>query len=117
MENKIIAIVQARTGSTRFPNKVLKKTKGKTLIEILFYRLSLCRRINKIVLATTTKNEDLILANLIEKVGFDVYKGSERNVLSRYYNVAKKYKANHIIRITGDCPLVDPELVNDNVVF
>ena len=113
MENKIIAIVQARTGSTRFPNKVLKKIKDKTLIEILFHRLSLCRRINKIVLATTTKNEDIILANLIEKVGFDVYKGSERNVLSRYYNVAKKYKANHIIRITGDCPLLDPELVND----
>ena len=103
MENKIIAIVQARTGSTRFPNKVLKRRKDKTLIEILFYRLSLCRRIDKIVLATTTKDEDLILANLIEKIGFDVYRGSERNVLSRYYNVAK-YKANHIIRITGDCP-------------
>ena len=113
MDLKILAIVQARTGSTRFPGKVLKKIKDKTLIEILFYRLSLCHRIDKIVLATTTRNEDLILANLIEKLGFDVYKGSGRNVLSRYYNAAKKYKADHIIRITGDCPLIDPKLVND----
>ena len=116
MEKKIIAIVQARMGSTRLPGKVLKKVNNKTLIEILFKRLTLCEEIDKIVLATTKKSEDLVLANIIKSNGFDVYRGSENNVLSRFYNIAKKYKANHIIRITGDCPLIDPQLVKNIIL-
>ena len=111
MEPRIIAIVQARMGSTRFPGKVLKKIDGLTLIEILLNRLSMCQEIDQIILATTKKKEDQVLSEVVEKLGYPVYRGSENNVLSRYYEVAKKYNAIDIIRITGDCPLVDPELV------
>ena len=77
----IIAIVQARMGSTRLPGKVLKEVNGKSLIEILFRRLSRSKNIDKIVLATSTNIEDEPLAKTIEKLGFDVFRGSEDNVL------------------------------------
>ena len=112
MAIKTLAIVQARMGSSRFPGKVLKEINGKYLIQILLYRLSLSKKIDKIVLATTKKAEDDKLANEVNKLGFDVFRGSENNVLSRYYNAAKKYQPDTIIRVTGDCPIIDPELVD-----
>lgn len=113
MAVNILAIVQARMGSTRLPGKALKKVNGKPLIEILLYRLSLAKKIDKIILATSENSENDELANLVEKLEYEVYRGSEDDVLDRYYRAAKKYQPTSIVRITGDCPIIDPELVDE----
>ncbi|MBH09559.1 MAG: glutamate-1-semialdehyde aminotransferase [Candidatus Marinimicrobia bacterium] len=113
MKYNTLAIVQARMGSTRFPGKVLKEIDGKPLIQILFYRLSFSKRIDKIILATSKSHENDVLAKSIEDLGFDVFRGHESDVLGRYYNAAKKYCSETIVRITGDCPMIDPQIVDD----
>lgn len=110
-----IAIVQARMGSIRLPNKVMYRVNGKTLIEILLHRLSKTKLINKVILATTDSVKDDVLSDFVHNLGYDVYRGNEQDVLDRYYQAAKKYKADNIIRITGDCPLIDGQLVSDVV--
>ena len=107
-----IAIVQARMDSKRFPKKVLKKINGKTVIEILLTRLQKSRKVKKIILATAKKKVNDLLVKHVNKLGFEVYRGSSENVLSRYYNLSQQTKAKYIVRITGDCPLVDPRLVD-----
>ena len=113
--NNIIAIVQARMGSTRFPNKVMSKINNYTLIEVLLKRLSKSKLINEIVLSTTDLESDDILQAHVEKIGFKVFRGDSENVLKRYYDTALKFNANVVVRITGDCPLIDSTIV-DNVI-
>ena len=110
-----IALVQARMGSSRLPGKVMMKCSNLPLIEILLKRLSLSKNIDKIVVVTSQSKKDTILYNYIKKIGFPVFKGSENNVLDRFYKAAKKYNAKNIIRITGDCPLLDHKIV-DSVI-
>ena len=112
MVNKVVAIVQARLGSIRFPEKVLKKIEGKSLIEILFHRLALSKKVDQIVLATTTSSQDDKLAQIISDLGFIVFRGNETDVLDRYYNAAMEQEAQTIVRITGDCPIIDSGLVD-----
>jgi glutamate-1-semialdehyde 2,1-aminomutase len=109
----ILAIVQARMGSTRLPGKVLKKVCGKPLIEILLHRLSRAKKIDKIILATSVSKENDSLTETVEKLGFDVFRGSEDDVLDRYYEAAKPYSLEAVVRITGDCPIIDPQLVDE----
>jgi len=108
----IVCIVQARLNSTRLPNKVLLNIGKKPAINHIFERLSQSEEITKLVLATTKNKEDDKLVNHIASLGFDVFRGSEKNVLKRYYDCAKEFNAQLIIRVTGDCPLVDPELTD-----
>ena len=110
--SKIIAIVQARMDSTRFPKKVLSKINNHTLIEILLKRLSRSKLINQIILATTISQNDDLLQNHVEEIGFNVFRGDVENVLKRYYDAATKYNADIIVRITGDCPLIDSSIVD-----
>ena len=110
-----IAVVQARMGSSRLPGKVLKKIEDKTIIEILLHRLSLSNNIDKIILATSTNSENDILFNKVNELGFEVFRGSENDVLSRYYNCVKEYRPKAIVRITGDCPLIDPMIIDDMI--
>ena len=109
----VLAIIQARMGSTRLPGKVLRKVNGIPLIEILFKRIEKSRLIDKAILATSIRKENDVLSSYVEKIGIDVYRGSENDVLKRYYDAAKKYKPETIVRITGDCPIIDPELVDE----
>jgi glutamate-1-semialdehyde 2,1-aminomutase len=109
---KYLTIVQARTNSSRLPNKVMKKIMKKTIIEILLYRLSYSQLIDKIVIATTRNKEDTKLVKLVKDLGYQVYRGSEKNVLKRFFDVSKIYKSKSIIRITGDCPLIEPKIVD-----
>lgn len=109
---KIVAIVQARMGSTRFPNKVMQQIGGKPMIGLLFERLARSKKINQIILATSTDKRNDPLCEYIEKIGFEVFRGSETDVLERYYQSALMSKADVVIRITGDCPLIDPEQVD-----
>jgi glutamate-1-semialdehyde 2,1-aminomutase len=112
MTQKIVAIVQARMGSTRFPNKVMQPICGTPMIGLLLERLSQARHIDQIVLATSSDPRNEPLVQYVQRLGFDVYRGSEDDVLDRYYQAAKKARADVVVRITGDCPLIDPELVD-----
>ncbi len=108
----IVAIVQARIGSTRFPGKVMRSVCGITLIELLLKRLSQSRRIDRIILATTLEPRDDVLARHVEALGYDIFRGSEADVLDRYYCAAQRFKADVVVRVTGDCPLIDATLVD-----
>jgi glutamate-1-semialdehyde 2,1-aminomutase len=109
---RIVAIIQARMGSTRLPNKAMKLINGVPMIELLLHRLANSKEIHQIVVATSTHKNNLPLVNHVNKLGYDCEQGSETDVLDRYIQAAKKYHAEVIVRITGDCPLVDPELVD-----
>ena len=112
---KTIAIIQARMGSTRLPGKVMRQVLGTSLIQTLIQRLRLAKSIDLIVLATSTEPVNDPLESLVSGMGIPVYRGSETDVLDRYYQTAKIYQAQTVIRITGDCPLIDPVLI-DQVV-
>ncbi len=110
---KIVAIVQARAGSVRLPNKVMRSILGVPMIEILLKRLNKSKLIDQIVLATSTDKKNKNLINHVEELGFFCFKGSEIDVLDRYVKAAEYVKAEIIVRITGDCPLVDSVLVDE----
>ena len=109
----IVALVQARMGSTRLPGKVLKSIVGMSVIEILLTRLSQSKNINEVVVSTSNKRHDDELQSLVESLGYRCTRGSEKNVLKRLYTAAKSIDADIVIRITGDCPLIDPGLVDE----
>ena len=115
MKTKVVAIVQARMGSVRLPGKVMQSLTDKTVIEILISRLKKAKRIDQIVVATTTENSDDPLVSFLESKKISVVRGDRDDVLDRYVKAAKKTKAGVVVRITGDCPLVDSEIV-DNLV-
>jgi len=111
----IIAVIQARISSTRLPGKILKKIEGKTILEHVIDRVREAKKLDDVIVATTVRKEDLEIVKLCANLGISVFCGSEDDVLDRYYQVARLFKAEHIIRITSDCPLVDP-LVIDKVI-
>ena len=112
---KIICIIQARMGSERLPGKVIKPIKGVPLIGYTIDRLKRSRYIDEIILATSDKEQDDKLVDVAQEYKIECFRGSEENVLERYVKCAKKYNGDIIIRITGDCPLIDPIIV-DNVI-
>lgn len=112
---KVVAIIQARMGSTRLKGKVLKRILDIPMIVITLKRLKKSKYIDKIVLATSNKKENDELCDVVKKAGFEVFRGDEDNVLKRYVDCIKCYSGDVVVRITGDCPLVDPIIV-DNVI-
>jgi len=110
--SRVIAIVQARMGSTRFPAKVMSPVQGTPMIELLLRRLALAKRLDGIVLATSTDPRNQPLADHVRSLGFPVFLGSENDVLERYHLAAREQCAEVVIRVTGDCPLIDPGLVD-----
>jgi glutamate-1-semialdehyde 2,1-aminomutase len=113
---KVVAIVQARMGSTRFPNKVMKPINGVPMIELLLSRLSHAKEIDQIVLATSVEPNNIALAEHVRNLGYACELGSENDVLERYVQAAEANGADVVVRITGDCPLVDPQLVDECVL-
>lgn len=109
---KIVAVIQARMGSTRLPKKAIKKILDKTLIEWAKYRLQFSKTVDQIVLSTAGTKDNDVLAEHAEKIGLEYYRGSENDLVSRLLETAKKFSADAIVRITGDCPLVDPKMVD-----
>lgn len=114
---KIGTIIQARMGSTRLSGKVMKEIKGKTVLSHVIERVSQSKMIDEIIIATTVLNrDDLIEAEAI-KCGVKVFRGSEEDVLSRYYYAAKENNLDAVIRITSDCPLIDPNVIDDIIKY
>jgi glutamate-1-semialdehyde 2,1-aminomutase len=111
----VVAIVQARMGSTRLPNKVMKNIMGIPMIELLLARLECSNEINKIVVATSEDIRNNLLVEHVSALGYCCYRGSENDVLDRYFQAAKVAVADVIVRITGDCPLIDPSLVDEAI--
>ena len=117
MNLKTVLITQARSGSTRLPGKVLKPINGKTLLEIHLDRLKKCQNVTDIVVATTTKSDDEIIFDSALAWGYNAFRGSEDDVLDRYYQTAKTFEPDWIVRVTSDCPLIDPQLVDDIIAY
>jgi spore coat polysaccharide biosynthesis protein SpsF len=113
MKTKTIALIQARMGSTRLPGKVMKLINKTPVIELLLRRLSKSKRIDEIIVATSVNQENDCLVAHVEKLGFKTFRGSEEDVLDRFYHAALKFKGDNIVRITADCPIVDPKLVDE----
>ena len=109
---KVVAIVQARMGSTRLQNKVMKPIMGKPMIELLLHRLVQSKELDQIIVATSTNIKNNVLDEHVKSLGFPVFRGNEEDVLERFVDAAKITGADIIVRITGDCPLMDPVLVD-----
>lgn len=112
---KVVAIIQARMGSTRLPNKVMKPIGGVPMIELLLARLAKSKEIDQIVLATSTDERNIPLVEHVQTLGITCVCGSENDVLNRYLVAARQVQADIVVRITGDCPLIDPELVDQAI--
>lgn len=107
-----VAIIQGRVGSTRFPKKIFAELCGKPFIWHVVNRLTFCKNIDKIVLATTTNPSDDELENWAKSEGIACFRGSENNVLERFYNAAKFHEAKIVVRITADDPFKDPVIID-----
>ena len=105
-------IVQARTGSTRLPNKVMKYLEDKIVLQHVVDRLKESNYASKVIIATTVKKDDNVIADFCIKNNIHLFRGSELNVLERYYETVKYYKTDIIIRVTSDCPLVDVRYID-----
>jgi spore coat polysaccharide biosynthesis protein SpsF len=106
---RVVVIVQARMTSTRLPGKVLMDLAGKPLLERQLERLARCRRVDEIVLAITINAADDPLAELAARLALRCHRGSEHDVLERYADAARDAEAELVVRVTADCPLIDPE--------
>ena len=111
----IVAIIQARMGSTRLPGKVLKRVNGIPLIKYQVDRVEKSKLIDKVVIATSKSKKDDQIVSFCEVNNICFYRGSESDVLSRYFSAAIEYNADIIVRLTADCPLIDPIIIDNTV--
>ena len=109
----IAAIIQARMGSTRLPGKVLKEVNGKPLLMYQIERVRISKLLDKVIVASSTLSKDDVIADFCGRNNIDCFRGSENDVLGRYYECAKQFQADIIVRLTGDCPLSDPVVIDD----
>ncbi|MFC1513032.1 cytidylyltransferase domain-containing protein [Thermodesulfobacteriota bacterium] len=110
-----MAIVQARMSSTRFPGKVLETLCGMPMIIFMLQRVRMAKHLDKVILATSTDSSDDVLAEVVRAAGFQSFRGDLGDVLSRFYQAAKESNAKTVVRLTGDCPLMDGDII-DTVV-
>lgn len=107
-----LVIIQARIGSSRLPGKVLMNLANKTVLEHVVERVRRANYVDEVIVATTIKEEDIAIVKLCSNKGIRVFCGSENDVLDRYYQVAKLIKPLNVVRITADCPLIDPDIID-----
>ena len=107
----ILAILQARMSSRRLPGKVLKPILGRPMLGLQIERLQRVKNISHLVVATSEDGADDVIVNFCQSIRVACFRGSLHDVLDRFYQVAKQYKSQQVLRITGDCPLIDPEVV------
>jgi len=106
----LVAIIQGRLGSTRLPGKILMEVMRRPLLSYQIERLRLSKLITRIIVATTTNAEDNPVVELAQGEKVEIYRGSEHDVLDRYYQAAKTFSAEHVMRLTADCPLIDIDI-------
>ena len=108
----ISVIIQARFSSTRYPGKVLEKIGNQTALEVLIKRIRKSNKISNIIVASTKSENDKKIYKICNKLKVNFYAGDENNVLKRYYQTAKKFKCQNIIRLTSDCPFLDYKIID-----
>lgn len=110
MTRKAIAIIQARMGSSRLPGKVLLPLGGRPVIGHVVHRARAIRGVSRVVVATSNENGDDVIASWCQENSVDVFRGSEKDLVARYFRCAEEFGAEVVVRITADCPLIDPEV-------
>ena len=113
--NKVVLYVQCRTGSTRFPRKVLSKIGGQPYLELLIKRLYECRTVDEVVLITTSLSEDNEIEELAKAKKIRFFRGSPHDLLDRHYQANKKFKGDYVIKVPSDCPFADPKIIDEVV--
>ncbi len=108
----VLAIVQARLSSTRLPGKVLMPILGRPMLWRQLERVKLAKSIDRLIVATSDQPEDRQLVDMCREFGVECYCGSLDDVLDRFYQAARLYQADHIVRLTGDCPVADPQVID-----
>lgn len=111
----ILGVIQVRMGLTRLKEKVLKLVMGKPMLAVIIDRLRQAKKLDKIVVATTTNEADQAIIRFAKSYGVEVYAGSEMDIIDRLYQTIKRFDAEALVRITGDCPLTDPKIVDEIV--
>ena len=114
---KVLAITQARYGSSRLPGKVLKTIDGKSILQIHLERILTSKRIDKLIVATTFEKETEAFRPITEPLGVDVFRGSTSDVLDRFYQAARQHNPLYVVRLTSDCPLIDGSLIDEVIRF
>jgi len=112
---RVVAIIQARMSSSRLPGKVLQDIGGKTMLERVIERARMARRVDEVAVATTVDSSDDALAAFCKDKDIPCSRGSLQDVLDRYYQAAKAFRADVVVRLTADCPLLDPGLVDETI--
>lgn len=112
---KFLAMIQARCGSSRLPSKVLKDLCGKTALERVIERVRRSKYVDEVMVVTSLNEEDIPIVQLVSKMGIRVFAGSAQDVLDRYYQAAKLIQPEYVIRITADCPVFDPCILDDAI--
>ncbi len=110
-----IAIIQARSSSKRFPNKVMMKINKEPLLNYVIRRVNKSKKIKKIIIACSNNKSDDAIANFCKKNNYIYFRGSLKNVLNRFVNVCKKFKLNHFVRVNGDSPCIDPKVMDRGI--
>lgn len=113
MKDRVVAIVQARMGSTRLPGKILKPLAGMPVLQHVVERLAYCHGLDQIAVATTSLPMDDVVASFCQNLNIACFRGSENDVLDRYYQASLAFDAKTIVRITADCPAIDPFIVDE----
>lgn len=113
----VLALLQARMSSTRLPGKVMKPILGKPLLELQIERVRRCRKIDILVVVTSTEKSDDAIEALCRRMAVACFRGDLTNVLDRYYQASQQYDADTIVRLTGDCTLTDPEKIDELITF
>lgn len=113
----ILAVLQARTSSSRLPRKVMLPLAGAPMLARQIERLQRARRIDRLILATSDRTDDDCVADLAESVGIEGYRGSLDDVLDRYFQAARPHAPSHVVRVTGDCPLADWNVIDQTITF
>ena len=111
----ILAVIQARIGSTRLPGKVMLPLLDKPVIWHIYHRLKFAKLVDEICISTTTSPADDVIVEFAKKNNIKYYRGSEKNIISRHLGAAKRFNADVIVRINADCPLIDPEIVDQTI--
>lgn len=113
---KVVVITQARLGSSRLPKKILLQIKGKSLLQIHIDRIKEAKQVDDIYIATTTNEQDNVIVEIAKELNVNYFQGSENDVLDRFYQTIKNVKPDLVVRLTSDCPLIDPKLLDEVIL-